>query len=241
MSSPVPFPRRPLIRLFSVVNAAAPRNRLSDRDPVLADIAPGLLAFALLVPLAGVDGLPAPTELRPDDRLATDLARNRLSRWVAPFWVAVSSDPHIRFRTADQDRHAFASANGGPVKRRLYAVRRAVPREEQFQRFIFRSFAKAVNHRIPVAFVEVERTRSRYLRTLDKPGFQARMFSGEIPHASLRSIRLLAAIRRQGLTDRKSQTHGQVDSSQRCLSRLPNRPEDCARPSGRLEDHGNKI
>jgi hypothetical protein len=87
----------------------------------------------------------------------------------------------------------------------------------------------------------VERTRSRYLRTLDKPGLQARLFPGEIPHASLRSIRLLAAIRKQRLMDRKSQAHGQIDSSQRYLPRLPNRPEDRARPSGRLEDHGSKI
>ena len=115
------------------------------------------------------------------------------------------------------------------------------PRKEQFDRFIFRSVAKAINHRIPVAFVEVERTSSRYLRALDQPGSQVRMFSGEIPHASLRSDPAIGRAPGRRLTDHTRQARGHVDSSQRWSPCLLTRQEERLRRTLWLEEYVRKA
>jgi hypothetical protein len=56
--------RRAFLELRVLKPSSQPLFRLGDSDSVFASIARGLLAFALLVPLAGVDGLPPSFQIR---------------------------------------------------------------------------------------------------------------------------------------------------------------------------------
>jgi hypothetical protein len=62
------------IRRASIGPQSAALFRLGDGYVVRFRVSPDLLACAFLVSLAGVDDLLAPTELRPDDRVAADRA-----------------------------------------------------------------------------------------------------------------------------------------------------------------------